>query len=98
MDGTSRDESSDSVALNVRTKETPGRRFVKRKVYFCMKTLNSNLGPIRENDAILDKKALDEKIQQSIKDYENGNVFRMKEEESVSDFVNRLNSSNLRQR
>ncbi|MDY4556655.1 MAG: hypothetical protein SO468_10850 [Prevotella sp.] len=63
-----------------------------------MKTLNSNLGPIRENDAILDKKALDEKIQQSIKDYENGNVFRMKEEESVSDFVNRLNSSNLRQR
>lgn len=63
-----------------------------------MKTLNSNLGPIRENDAILDKKALDEKIQQSIKDYENGNVFRMKEDESVSDFVNRLNSSNLRQR
>lgn len=63
-----------------------------------MKTLNSNLGPIRENDAIFDKKALDEKIQQSIKDYENGNVFRMKEEESVSDFVNRLNSSNLRQR
>lgn len=55
-----------------------------------MKTLNSNLGPIRENDAILDKKALDEKIQQSIKDYENGNVFRMKEDESVSDFVNRL--------
>ena len=63
-----------------------------------MKTLNSNLGPIRENDAILDKKALDEKIRQSIKDYENGNVFRMKEDESVSDFVNRLNSSNLRQR
>lgn len=63
-----------------------------------MKTLNSNLGPIRENDAIFDKKALDEKIQQSIKDYENGNFLRMKEEESVSDFVNRLNSSNLRQR
>ena len=63
-----------------------------------MKTLNSNLGPIRENDAILDKKALDEKIQQSIKDYENGNVFRMKEEESVSDFVNRLNSSERRWR
>ena len=34
--------------------------------------------------------ALDEKIRQSIKDYENGNVFRMKEDESVSDFVNRL--------
>lgn len=62
-----------------------------------MQNLNSYLGPIRENDAIFDKKALDEKIQQSIKDYENGNVFRMKEEESVSDFVNRLNSSNLRQ-
>ena len=42
--------------------------------------------------------ALDEKIRQSIKDYENGDVFRMKEDESVSDFVNRLNSSNLRQR
>ena len=34
--------------------------------------------------------ALDEKIRQSIKDYENGNVFRMKEDESVSNFVNRL--------
>ena len=34
--------------------------------------------------------ALDEKTRQSIKDYENGNVFRMKEDESVSDFVNRL--------
>ena len=34
--------------------------------------------------------ALDEKIRQSIKDYENGNVFRMREDESVSDFVNRL--------
>lgn len=34
--------------------------------------------------------ALDEKIRQSIKDYENGNVFGMKEDESVSDFVNRL--------
>lgn len=67
------------------------------KYIFVMQNLNSYLGPIRENDAIFDKKALDEKIQQSIKDYENGNVFRMKEEESVSDFVNRLNSSNLRQ-
>lgn len=34
--------------------------------------------------------ALDEKIRQSLKDYENGNVFRKKEDESVSDFVNRL--------
>lgn len=63
-----------------------------------MQNLNSYLGPFRENDAIFDEKTLDEKIRQSIKDYENGNVFRMKEDESVSDFVNRLNSSNLRQR
>lgn len=63
-----------------------------------MQNLNSYLGPLRENDAIFDEKTLDEKIRQSIKDYENGNVFRMKEDESVSDFVNRLNSSNLRQR
>lgn len=48
------------------------------------------LVPIRENDTIFDEKALDEKIRQSIKDYENGNVFRMKEDESVSDFVDRL--------
>lgn len=51
-----------------------------------MKTLNSNLGHL----TIFDEKALDEKIRQSIKDYENGDVFRMKEDESVSDFVNRL--------
>ena len=63
-----------------------------------MQNLNSYLGPFRENEAIFDEKTLDEKIRQSIKDYENGNVFRMKEDESVSDFVNRLNSSNLRQR
>ena len=55
-----------------------------------MQNLNSYLGPFRENDAIFDEKTLDEKIRQSIKDYENGNVFRMKEDESVSDFVNRL--------
>lgn len=55
-----------------------------------MQNLNSYLSPFRENDAIFDEKALDEKIQQSIKDYENGNVFRMNEDESVSDFVNRL--------
>ena len=55
-----------------------------------MQNLNSYLSPFRENDAIFDEKTLDEKIRQSIKDYENGNVFRMKEDESVSDFVNRL--------
>ena len=62
-----------------RTKETPGRNPERNSKH-----------PFRENDAIFDEKALDEKIRQSIKDYENGNVFRMKEDESVSDFVNRL--------
>ena len=51
-----------------------------------MQNLNSYLGHL----TIFDEKALDEKIQQSIKDYEHGDVFRMKEDESVSDFVNRL--------
>ena len=51
---------------------------------------NYRLVPLKEDDMLIDEKTLDAKIKQGIEDYEAGKVHRMKDSESVQEYLERL--------
>lgn len=51
---------------------------------------NYRLVPLKEDDMLIDEKKLDAKIKQGIEDYEAGRVHRMKDGESVQEFLGRM--------
>ena len=50
--------------------------------------------PVKEDDTLIDRAALDAKIRQGIADYEAGKVYRMNEGESTGDFLGRMIDEN----
>ena len=51
---------------------------------------NYKLMPLNDEDMLIDESKLDAKIKQGIADYEAGKVHRMKEEETVDEFLGRM--------
>ena len=51
---------------------------------------NYKLIPLKDEDMLIDEEKLDAKIKQGIADYEAGKVHRMKEGESVDEFLGRM--------
>ena len=51
---------------------------------------NYRLVPLKEDDMLIDETKLDAKIRQGIEDYEAGKVHRMKEDESIAEYLERM--------
>ena len=51
---------------------------------------NYKLIPLKDEDMLIDEAKLDAKIKQGIADYEAGKVHRMKEGETVDEFLGRM--------
>ncbi|MBR5035129.1 MAG: prevent-host-death protein [Bacteroidales bacterium] len=51
---------------------------------------NYRLVPLKEEDMLIDETKLDAKIRQGIEDYATGKVHRMKEDESIAEYLERM--------
>ncbi|MCR5828368.1 MAG: type II toxin-antitoxin system Phd/YefM family antitoxin [Bacteroidales bacterium] len=48
------------------------------------------LVPVKEDDLLMDSATLDSKIRKGIEDYKNGKAYKMKEGETIDDFLGRM--------